>query len=164
MKKTMVTGSLGTSGLFGETAPSNPRSPYSASKASINHLVTAWHHTYGLPTVVTNCSNNYGSYRFPEKPIPLAILNALDGQPLPIYGKGDNIRDWLYVDDHARALMRVEAGRVGERRRRKTSTPASAGRSSGISTMNGGGGRFARRAMQGNGLVVISPFLGTLND
>ncbi len=110
-----VYGSLGTSGLFGETTPSNPRSPYSASKASSNHLVAAWHHTYGLPTVVTNCSNNYGPYQFPEKLIPLVILNALDGQPLPIYGKGDNIRDWLYVDDHVRALTRVvEAGRVGE--------------------------------------------------
>ena len=110
-----VYGSLGADGLFEETTPYDPRSPYSASKASSDHLVKAWFHTYGLPVVVTNCSNNYGPYHFPEKLIPLVILNALDGKPLPIYGKGDNIRDWLYVEDHARALVAVvERGRVGE--------------------------------------------------
>lgn len=110
-----VYGSLGDEGLFEETTPYDPRSPYSASKASSDHLVKAWFHTYGLPVVVTNCSNNYGPYHFPEKLIPLLILNALDGKPLPIYGKGDNIRDWLYVEDHARALVAVvERGRLGE--------------------------------------------------
>ena len=110
-----VYGSLGEEGLFEETTPYDPRSPYSASKASSDHLVMAWHHTYGLPVVVTNCSNNYGPYHFPEKLIPLVILNALDEKPLPIYGKGDNIRDWLYVEDHARALVTVvESGKVGE--------------------------------------------------
>lgn len=110
-----VYGSLGTEGLFEETTPYDPRSPYSASKASSDHLVMAWFHTYGLPVVITNCSNNYGPYHFPEKLIPLVILNALDEKPLPIYGKGDNIRDWLYVEDHARALVTVvEKGRLGE--------------------------------------------------
>lgn len=110
-----VYGSLGAEGLFEETTPYDPRSPYSASKASSDHLVMAWHHTYGLPTVITNCSNNYGPYHFPEKLIPLVILNALDEKPLPIYGKGDNIRDWLYVEDHARALvLTVEKGVPGE--------------------------------------------------
>jgi len=110
-----VYGSLGAEGLFEEATPYDPRSPYSASKASSDHLVKAWFHTYGLPVVITNCSNNYGSYHFPEKLIPLVILNALDGKPLPIYGKGDNIRDWLFVEDHARALARVvESGRLGE--------------------------------------------------
>lgn len=110
-----VYGSLGPEGLFEETTPYDPRSPYSASKASSDHLVMAWFHTYGLPVVITNCSNNYGPYHFPEKLIPLVILNALDEKPLPIYGKGDNIRDWLYVEDHARALaMVVEKGRPGE--------------------------------------------------
>jgi dTDP-glucose 4,6-dehydratase len=110
-----VYGSLGAEGLFEETTPYDPRSPYSASKASSDHLVMAWHHTYGLPTVITNCSNNYGPYHFPEKLIPLIILNALDQKPLPIYGKGDNIRDWLYVEDHARALvLAVEKGIPGE--------------------------------------------------
>jgi len=110
-----VYGSLGAEGLFEETTPYDPRSPYSASKASSDHLVMAWHHTYGLPTVITNCSNNYGPYHFPEKLIPLVILNALDEKPLPIYGKGDNIRDWLYVEDHARALvLAVETGVPGE--------------------------------------------------
>jgi dTDP-glucose 4,6-dehydratase len=110
-----VYGSLGEEGLFEETTPYDPRSPYSASKASSDHLVMAWHHTYGLPVVITNCSNNYGPYHFPEKLIPLVILNALDEMELPIYGKGDNIRDWLYVEDHARALVRVvEAGTPGE--------------------------------------------------
>ena len=110
-----VYGSLGETGFFTETTAYQPNSPYSASKASSDHLVRAWHHTYGLPVVTTNCSNNYGPYHFPEKLIPLIILNACNGKPLPIYGKGDNIRDWLYVDDHARALRLVlERGRVGE--------------------------------------------------
>ena len=110
-----VYGSLGHSGFFTENSPYQPNSPYSASKASSDHLVRAWHHTYGFPTLTTNCSNNYGPYQFPEKLIPLMILNAQEGKPLPIYGKGDNIRDWLYVDDHVRALLKVLAeGRVGE--------------------------------------------------
>jgi dTDP-glucose 4,6-dehydratase len=110
-----VYGSLGEEGLFEETTPYDPRSPYSASKASSDHLVMAWFHTYGFPVVVTNCSNNYGPYHFPEKLIPLVTLNALDEKPLPIYGKGDQIRDWLYVEDHARALVTVvESGRLGE--------------------------------------------------
>ncbi len=110
-----VYGSLGEEGLFEETTPYDPRSPYSASKASSDHLVMAWFHTYGMPVVVTNCSNNYGPYHFPEKLIPLVILNALDEKTLPVYGKGDNIRDWLYVEDHARALVTVvETGRLGE--------------------------------------------------
>ena len=110
-----VYGSLGAEGLFEETTPYDPRSPYSASKASSDHLVMAWHHTYGRPVVVTNCSNNYGPYHFPEKLIPLVILNALDQKPLPIYGKGDQIRDWLHVEDHARALvLAVETGVPGE--------------------------------------------------
>ncbi|MBT9591765.1 MAG: dTDP-glucose 4,6-dehydratase [Thiobacillus sp.] len=110
-----VYGSLGESGLFTEETPYAPNSPYSASKASSDHLVRAWHHTYGMPVVTTNCSNNYGPYHFPEKLIPLMILNALEGKPLPIYGKGDNVRDWLYVDDHARALRLVLAkGKPGE--------------------------------------------------
>lgn len=110
-----VFGSLGPVGLFTETTPYDPRSPYSASKASSDHLVMAWHHTYGLPVMITNCSNNYGPFHFPEKLIPLVILNALEGKPLPIYGKGDNVRDWLYVEDHARALRRVlERGVPGE--------------------------------------------------
>lgn len=101
--------------LFTETTPYAPSSPYSASKASSDHLVRAWLRTYGFPTIVTNCSNNYGPYHFPEKLIPLVILNALEGKPLPIYGKGDQIRDWLYVEDHARALYKVVTeGEVGE--------------------------------------------------
>ncbi|WP_429231463.1 GDP-mannose 4,6-dehydratase [Aeromonas veronii] len=101
--------------LFTETTPYAPSSPYSASKASSDHLVRAWRRTYGLPTIVTNCSNNYGPYHFPEKLIPLVILNALDGKPLPVYGKGDQIRDWLYVEDHARALYKVVTqGKIGE--------------------------------------------------
>ena len=102
-----VYGSLGPEGLFVETTPYAPNSPYSASKASADHLVRAWHHTYGMPVVTTNCSNNYGPYHFPEKLIPLTILNCLEGKPLPVYGKGTNVRDWLYVDDHARALWTV---------------------------------------------------------
>ncbi|OUR71057.1 dTDP-glucose 4,6-dehydratase [Methylophaga sp. 41_12_T18] len=110
-----VYGTLGETGLFTETTSYQPNSPYSASKASSDHLVRAWHHTYGLPVLMTNCSNNYGPYQFPEKLIPLVISNALQGKPLPIYGKGDNIRDWLYVDDHARALRTVLAqGVIGE--------------------------------------------------
>jgi dTDP-glucose 4,6-dehydratase len=110
-----VFGSLGPEGAFDESTPYDPRSPYSASKASSDHLVRAWHHTYGLPVLVTNCSNNYGPYQFPEKLVPLMILKALAGEPLPVYGRGDNVRDWLYVADHAEALLRVlEAGRPGE--------------------------------------------------
>lgn len=105
----------GTTDLFTETTSYAPSSPYSASKASSDHLVRAWHRTYGLPTIVTNCSNNYGSYHFPEKLIPLVILNALEGKSLPIYGKGDQIRDWLFVEDHARALYKVVTeGIVGQ--------------------------------------------------
>jgi dTDP-glucose 4,6-dehydratase len=110
-----VYGSLGAEGLFSETSPYDPRSPYSASKAASDHFVSAWHHTYGLPTLITNCSNNYGPYHFPEKLIPLAIIKCLKGEPVPVYGKGDNIRDWLFVEDHARALTTVfEQGRSGE--------------------------------------------------
>jgi len=105
----------GTTDLFTETTAYAPSSPYSASKASSDHLVRAWQRTYGLPTIVTNCSNNYGPYHFPEKLIPLVILNALDGKPLPIYGKGNQIRDWLFVEDHARALYKVVTeGAIGE--------------------------------------------------
>ena len=110
-----VFGSLGPDGSFSETSRYQPNSPYAASKAAADHLVRAWHETFGLPTVMTNCSNNYGPYHFPEKLIPLAILKALAGEKVPVYGKGDNIRDWLYVDDHARALHAVlTGGRPGE--------------------------------------------------
>ncbi|WP_441999840.1 dTDP-glucose 4,6-dehydratase [Microvirga sp. 2TAF3] len=110
-----VFGSLGEDGFFHEEYPYQPTSPYSASKAASDHLVRAWHHTYGLPTIVTNCSNNYGPYHFPEKLIPLIILNALEGKPLPVYGRGENVRDWLFVDDHARALiLAAERGSPGE--------------------------------------------------
>lgn len=110
-----VYGSLGEQGLFQETTPYDPSSPYSASKASSDHLVMAWHRTFGLPVVVTNCSNNYGPYQFPEKLIPLMILNAKEGKPLPVYGKGLNVRDWLYVEDHAEALRLVlRQGKNGE--------------------------------------------------
>ncbi|QIK95829.1 dTDP-glucose 4,6-dehydratase [Sphingomonas sp. HDW15A] len=103
------------SGIFTEETPYAPSSPYSASKASSDHFVRAWHETYGLPVVLSNCSNNYGPYHFPEKLIPLIILNALEGKSLPVYGKGENVRDWLFVDDHARALELVlTKGRVGE--------------------------------------------------
>ena len=102
-----VYGSLGPEGLFTEDTAYDPRSPYSASKAASDHLVSAWGHTYGLPVLLTNCSNNYGPYHFPEKLIPLVIIKALAGDPLPVYGKGDQIRDWLHVEDHARALQRV---------------------------------------------------------
>jgi dTDP-glucose 4,6-dehydratase len=110
-----VYGSLGPSGLFSESTPYAPSSPYSASKAASDHLAKAWAHTYGLPVVVSNCSNNYGPYQFPEKLIPLTILNAMEGKALPIYGRGENIRDWLHVEDHARALDRIAGqGRIGE--------------------------------------------------
>ncbi|HEY8565568.1 MAG TPA: dTDP-glucose 4,6-dehydratase [Beijerinckiaceae bacterium] len=110
-----VYGTLGETGLFTEETPYQPNSPYSASKAGSDHLVRAWHHTYGLPTVTSNCSNNYGPYHFPEKLIPLMILNGLEGRPLPVYGRGDNVRDWLYVEDHAKALWTIcSQGRVGE--------------------------------------------------
>jgi len=110
-----VYGDLGETGFFTEETPYAPSSPYSASKASSDHLVRAWHRTYGLPVVVTNCSNNYGSHQFPEKLIPLVALNALEGKPLPVYGTGQQIRDWLFVDDHARALRLVlEIGKIGE--------------------------------------------------
>ncbi|MFP1130174.1 dTDP-glucose 4,6-dehydratase [Asticcacaulis sp. W401b] len=110
-----VYGSLGQTGLFSEATAYDPSSPYSASKAASDHLAKAWHRTYGLPVVVSNCSNNYGPYHFPEKLIPLNILNALEGKPLPVYGDGSNIRDWLYVDDHARALHLIASrGRPGE--------------------------------------------------
>jgi dTDP-glucose 4,6-dehydratase len=109
-----VFGSLGSTGQFIESTPYDPRSPYSASKAASDHLVRAWHETYGLPVVLTNCSNNYGPYHFPEKLIPVVILNALAGKPIPIYGKGENVRDWLYVEDHADALLLVlQEGQVG---------------------------------------------------
>jgi len=110
-----VYGSLGSDGLFSEATPYDPSSPYSASKASSDHLAKAWQRTYGFPVVVSNCSNNYGPYHFPEKLIPLTILNALGGERLPVYGKGKNVRDWLYVEDHARALdLIAERGRIGE--------------------------------------------------
>jgi dTDP-glucose 4,6-dehydratase len=110
-----VFGSLGTTGLFTERTPYDPRSPYAASKAASDHLVRAWHHTYGLPTIVTNCSNNYGPCQFPEKLIPLMILKGLAGEPMPVYGQGANVRDWLFVEDHARALLLVlKRGRVGD--------------------------------------------------
>ena len=110
-----VFGSLGDEGFFTETTPYDPRSPYSASKAGSDHLVRAWGHTYGLPVLVTNCSNNYGPFHFPEKLIPLIIIRALNGEPLPVYGDGSNVRDWLFVDDHARALQAVfENGTPGE--------------------------------------------------
>ncbi|MGB8273667.1 MAG: dTDP-glucose 4,6-dehydratase [Alphaproteobacteria bacterium] len=110
-----VYGSLGPTGLFTEASPYRPNSPYSASKAAADHLVRAWFATYGLPVVITNCSNNFGPFQHPEKLVPLVITKALAGQPLPIYGKGDNVRDWLYVEDHAEALRLVLArGRIGE--------------------------------------------------
>ena len=109
-----VYGTLGETGLFTEDTPYDPRSPYSASKAGSDHLVSAWGHTFGLPVLITNCSNNYGPYHFPEKLVPLMIAKALDGEPLPIYGKGDQVRDWLFVEDHVRALQAVfERGEVG---------------------------------------------------
>jgi dTDP-glucose 4,6-dehydratase len=110
-----VYGSLGAEGYFTEQTPYSPNSPYSASKAGSDHLVQAWHHTYGLPTVTSNCSNNYGPFQFPEKLIPLMTINGLLGRPLPVYGRGDNVRDWLQVEDHARALWTIlSRGKVGE--------------------------------------------------
>jgi dTDP-glucose 4,6-dehydratase len=109
-----VFGSLGPQDQFTEDTPYDPRSPYSASKAASDHLVRAWHHTYGLPVVLSNCSNNYGPYHFPEKLVPVVILNALAGRPIPVYGQGENVRDWLYVEDHADALLTVvQRGAVG---------------------------------------------------
>lgn len=111
-----VYGSLGSEGYFTEDSPYDPRSPYSASKASSDHLVMAYHHTYGLPVIVSNCSNNYGSHHFPEKLIPLMINNIKNNQPLPVYGRGENVRDWLYVDDHAAAIDLIfHKGRIGEK-------------------------------------------------
>jgi dTDP-glucose 4,6-dehydratase len=110
-----VYGSLGAEGFFTEETSYDPRSPYSASKASSDHFVMAWHHTYGLPVVLSNCSNNYGSHHFPEKLIPLMINNILNNKPLPVYGKGENVRDWLFVNDHARAIDTIfHKGRQGE--------------------------------------------------
>lgn len=110
-----VFGELGEDGYFFEETPYDPSSPYSASKASSDHLVRAWQRTYGLPVLITNCSNNYGPYQYPEKLIPVVILNAVDGDPIPVYGRGENVRDWLYVDDHVRALKAVlDEGTVGE--------------------------------------------------
>ena len=107
-------GTLGATGKFSEDTPYAPNSPYSASKAASDHLVRAWHETYGLPVVLTNCSNNYGPFHFPEKLVPVVILNALAGKPIPVYGTGENVRDWLYVEDHADALLCVlEKGRLG---------------------------------------------------
>jgi dTDP-glucose 4,6-dehydratase len=110
-----VYGSLGAEGRFTEETPYHPNSPYSASKASADHLVRAWHHTYGLPVLVTNCSNNFGPFQYPEKLVPVLVLNAVAGRPLPVYGTGGNVRDWLYVEDHADALWTVlRQGRIGE--------------------------------------------------
>ena len=110
-----VYGSLGEAGMFTETTKYDPSSPYSATKAASDHIARAWHRTYGLPVIVSNCSNNYGPYQFPEKLIPLTVLNALDSKPLPVYGTGSNVRDWLYVDDHARALgLILQKGSPGE--------------------------------------------------
>lgn len=110
-----VFGSLGAQGAFTETTAYDPRSPYSASKAASDHFVSAWHHTYGLPTILTNCSNNYGPFQFPEKLIPLTIINALEGRPIRVYGTGTNVRDWLHVDDHVEALLvAVRQGTPGE--------------------------------------------------
>lgn len=109
-----VFGSLGATGMFTEETPYDPRSPYSASKAASDHLVSAWHETYGLPIVLTNCSNNYGPFHFPEKLIPVVILNAIHGRPIPVYGRGENVRDWLYVEDHADALLlALQKGKIG---------------------------------------------------
>ena len=110
-----VYGDLDDNGYFTENTPYNPSSPYSASKASSDHLARAWNRTYGLPVIITNCSNNYGAFQFPEKLIPLIIINCLDWKPLPVYGDGQNVRDWLFVDDHCNAIKKVyENGRIGE--------------------------------------------------
>ena len=111
-----VYGALGATGTFGENTPYSPNSPYSATKAASDHLVNAWHHTYGLPTLISNCSNNYGPYQFPEKLFPVMIINALERKPLPVYGRGANVRDWLFVEDHAQALWTIfEKGIVGDK-------------------------------------------------
>ena len=110
-----VFGALGSEGEFDESSPYRPSSPYSASKAAGDHLARAWATTYGLPVMVANCSNNYGPYQFPEKLIPLTLLSALEGRPIPVYGKGDNVRDWLFVEDHARALARILDARRARR-------------------------------------------------
>ncbi len=122
-----VYGTLGPEGYFTEESPYRPNSPYAASKAASDHLVRAYHHTYGLPTLTTNCSNNYGPYHFPEKLIPLMILTALRGEPLPVYGDGQQIRDWLYVEDHCRAILAVLQARPS-RARRTTSAATTSGR------------------------------------
>jgi dTDP-glucose 4,6-dehydratase len=110
-----VYGSLGETGAFAEETPYDPRSPYAASKAASDHLISAWHATYGLPTLITNCSNNYGPWHFPEKLIPLVIINGLEGKPLPVYGDGGQVRDWLFVEDHVEALLAVlQRGRAGQ--------------------------------------------------
>jgi dTDP-glucose 4,6-dehydratase len=115
-----VYGSLGATDYFTESSPYRPNSHYAASKAGADHLVRAWHHTYGLPTIISNCSNNFGSYQFPEKFVPLMIINALEGQPMPIYACGEHIRAWLFVEDHARALLLIlQTGRIGERLQRR---------------------------------------------
>ena len=109
-----VFGSLGLEGKFDENTKYSPRSPYSSTKASSDHLVQSWHHTYGLPTIISNCSNNYGPYQFPEKLIPLSILKGIKGEQIPLYGDGLNIRDWLYVEDHVEALLLIaEKGKIG---------------------------------------------------
>ena len=114
-RPTRYTARLAKPGLFTETTPFSPNSPYAASKASSDHLVRAYHHTYGIPVVTTNCSNNYGPYQFPEKLIPLMVLNAFKGKPLPVYGDGKNVRDWLYVEDHCRAIdLALRKGKLGE--------------------------------------------------
>jgi dTDP-glucose 4,6-dehydratase len=110
-----VYGSLGAEGAFTEESPYRPSSPYAASKAAADHLVRAWHNTYGLPIIISNCSNNFGPYQFPEKLIPLMIINGLEGRAMPVYGRGENVRDWLFVEDHARALLTIlKAGKIGE--------------------------------------------------
>ena len=139
-----VYGSLGPTGFFTETTPYAPNSPYSASKAAADHLVRAYHETFGVPVLLTNCSNNYGPYQFPEKLVPLMILNALDGKPLPIYGQGQNIRDWLHVEDHCAAILRVlEAGVPGRevQRRRQLRAHQPRGRARALRRAGGGGAR-----------------------
>ncbi len=140
-----VYGSLGDTGAFTETTPYAPNSPYSASKAASDHLVRAWHHTYGLPVLTTNCSNNYGPYQFPEKLIPLMIAKAIAGEPLPIYGDGSNVRDWLYVEDHCRAIARVSGGRPpwrGLQRRRQQREDQHGGRRHPLRVARRGAARF----------------------
>ena len=143
-----VFGSLGAEGKFTEDTPYDPRSPYSASKAASDHLVRAWHETYGLPVVLTNCSNNYGPYHFPKKLIPVVILNALAGKPLPIYGDGSNVRDWLYVEDHADALLAGDGEGRGRaqlqyRRRERAHQPGTGAAPSAPSSTRNGPGKAA---------------------